>query len=820
MNTMKRLWSIVLCICLGLTMLCAMPAAANTEVEATNLVANPSFDTWREDSSGYLKASSWSASWTEGMTQESVNYNTAPYAMTATPAEGKTINARQYVEVEPGTPYRFSLYYYTEDAAASNEKIQVGFGYYNNSTEKKSVHSGQTFPLAVETSGAWAPLTLDFETPQDCGYLWICIYAVYPAAGIMDDVSLTKTGAARVAYGDTDGVFYYKEEIGADTAANAVVTLNPAHITEVGDTSGYRAAVTLADSAGNSLYTSETVPFTEGEAALSFPLSAITTLQEKHTIRLTVTNGAETLWTDEKSVYVYPRPLTLDAEGYYYRQVYETDSEGAFVPDENSGAYVPKTENGSYVFETEPFQPSVVYHVDRPKATTADEDNTYLQAKKAGANLIQFQSYYATPEAVKEALDDCTKYGLMALICLNRDNDTPAGSTANAANTVEVVKIAKNHPATFGYIVMDEPFSHMTDTMLSDLENSYRIIRNEDAVHPVFITDNNANYFKEHARYTDIMSIDEYPQSAENSAYSVKDRITAAKQFSGMRPVYAILQAFPYGSVDGGPQRGLEAYIPTGAQYLHMWYQAMVAGAQGIGFYELYSKASYGPYWLYKTEELAELWGAMTYFADNEMEKSYTFFQKSSLIKTVEGENCTVQLRYMNGETYAVVLSGSHLEASEALQNVCTGKIRELYAGTADNAVSIDGDTWTMQLAPSAVSIYLLQTEGIIVSRSGTVVQSVEKGQTYSAEVTAEPAESGAVTLFAAVYQTDGAARKLLQLLPLASGTAVAGAEMRLSGTFTVPESLTEADEIKVLALSGETLQGLTDAVALPVSKR
>ena len=87
----------------------------------------------------------------------------------------------------------------------------------------------------------------------------------------------------------------------------------------------------------------------------------------------------------------------------------------------------------------------------------------------------------------------------MALICLYRSN-VPAGNTTellknsrgefttNADNTKEVVEIAKHHPATFAYAVKDEPFSHMTPTMYADLENSYKIIRDLDDVHPGYNT--------------------------------------------------------------------------------------------------------------------------------------------------------------------------------------------------------------------------------------------------------------------------------------------------------------------------------------------
>ncbi len=772
--------------------------------ETNNLIQNNnSFETW--DWTNKYPLVSWNGSsgmWGTALSQNTEHTKTGESSLQMLPGAGKNVYVYQPADVLPGTAYAFSFWFLGMEGKTNNGNVEIAFE-YRKADGKTSAGPSVKMKPEISENGAWQQLSGCTETPLECGVLRAVIHVYHPGGGYVDDAELIRTSEPKYGEASTDKIFYYKEEIQPDSMGEAVVTLNPYYTPE-----NFTASVSWQNADGTWMESQRKLFNEEGKAVLSYSLEGLIELKKTYTVETRIyavdaAAGAAPLWTEEKTVYAYQRPLTLDGDGNYRRM--QCDAEGN-----------PLLINGEYVLEDEVFQPTLAYHVSQPKANTPDADNMYLQAQRAGVNVVQLSSYYADAARIEAALDLCREYELMALVCLYRDN-VPAGNVTewladstktpitNAENTKKVVEIAKNHPATFAYAVKDEPFSHMTSTMYEDLENSYKIIRDIDDVHPVYIVDD-ADVVQL-AKYTDIMAIDPYPKSLAESGTHVETRtemaVAAAK---GIKPVYVILQAFCYGDTDDD---GIHDYFPAWAEIRHMWYQALAAGAKAVGYY-----AFDDPWGETGDKETTinetDLWDGMTEFAKSEMEKSYEFFRESTRLEQYESEAengaaWSVQLRKKDGETFALVLSKNSTAQNAATAQLFPGKITEDYLGDGKSVADIEGNTWTLTLPGSCADVYRLQTADISISQNGHIVSTVERGGSVRVEAVVEGETGKRISLVRAVYGGKDGKKELLDFTVLAEGTG----GLEFSEIMQLPE-IDAASDMKLLIL----LDGFPSAVS------
>lgn len=782
-------------------------AAAENLFEASN----PGFENWYWGSEPLYKCSNWkiNADLRSGVITKSTDIKrSGEAALRIAPEEGsRSLIYQEPTTVVPGAEYTFDFWFYGISGKVNNGNVQIEFEFYALDGEGNSVSLGRdiTFRPEIAENETWVQLSASVETPVDSEALQMrpIVHIYAPGGGYMDDVCLKMTGEPKLGQASTDRIFYYREEIGANAVGEVTVTLNPYYTPET-----YTAGAALYGPDGTLLAESEREQFSEeGKASLSFPLALLTEPKQAYTVTARIfsaSGDAAPLWTEDKAVYVYNRPLAFDENGNYRRMRYDA-------------AGNPLLENGEYVVEDEIFQPTLAYHVSQPKADTQDVDNMYLQAQNAGVNVVQLSYYYADPERIERALDKCREYGLMGLVCLYRSN-VPAGNVTekiadstgalvtNAENTKKVVEIAGNHPATFAYAVKDEPFSHMTPTMEADLENSYKIIRDIDDVHPVYIVDT-ADVVRL-AKYADICAIDPYAKSAARSgteaAYHTKRAVEAAKS----KPVYVIMQAFCYGDTDDD---GTHDYFPEWREMRHMWYQSLAAGAKSVGYYcfdnpwgEIGDSET--------TINETRVWADMTAFADGEMEKSYRFFRESTLLASFENDAGWVQKRAWNGETYAVVLSKSSAAQAPVSLPAFEAVIAEVYLGTGGSVADIEAGAWTLTLPESGADVYRLQGSGLFVSQNGHVVSAVSPGSRVTVQAALE-AESGRERVLAyALYSEAGGQTELLRYTVLAEGTG----GLDFSQTLTLPETESPAT-LKLFVLSHDHLSPLTPTATVKI---
>ncbi|MBE7062288.1 MAG: hypothetical protein E7390_00660 [Ruminococcaceae bacterium] len=760
--------------------------------EMNNLYTDESFETWNENRLAYWNGTN--GMWGTALSQNTAYTKTDGSSLQMLPDAEKNVYVYQPADVIPGTEYAFSFWFLNMEGKTNNGNIEIAFE-YRKADGKTSAGPSVKIKPEISESGAWQQLSACTETPMECEILRAVIHVYHPGGGYVDDAKLMQTSEPKHGEVSTDKIFYYKEEIQPDAMGEAAVTLNPYYAPE-----DFKASISWQDATG-AWHESERKAFmADGTANLPYPLEGLTQVKKTYALKAHIyasnaLNASAPLWSEEKAIYVYNRPLSLDENGNYRRIQYDTTGN----PVKNGEAYV---------LEGEIFQPTLAYHVSQPKADTPKADNMYLQAQLAGVNVVQLSSYYADPGRIEAALDICMEYNLMALICLYRSN-VPAGNTTellknsrgeyttNADNTKEVVEIAKHHPATFAFAVKDEPFSHMTPTMYGDLENSYKIIRDTDDVHPVYIVD--TADVKSLVKYADICAVDPYPKSTENSGTRVAiDTANAVEAANGEKPVYVILQAFCYGDADGN---GTHDYFPTWKEVRHMWYQALSKGAKAVGYYafddpfgETGDKET--------TIDETSLWDGMTEFSKSEMHKSYDFFQNSTLLEQYESEaeNGTawsVQLRKKDGETFALILSKSSASQSQTTVQISPEKIREVSLGDGESVTDITGTSWILSLTGSNADVFRLREADMSLTQNGRLVSAVRAGASVRAEVTAEGMPGVKKSFVMAIYGANNKKKELLDCTIVADGDGT----LQFSENIRLPE-IPGATELKLLLLT------------------
>lgn len=382
-------------------------------------------------------------------------------------------------------------------------------------------------------SGEWRTMTKTLVAPTYAEAVFLRLRKNDSTSGNVywDNVALTGTYGETVketvdpvsggtAGLKTDCTFYY-----SDMEGNGIATVNDG---------------LEADTVEFSLWDGETSLMTETVEYgndFAFPLTTLT--QEKHTylVRAKVYSGQTLLAEGERKIYKFPRSSRIQSDG-----VYRVDGE--------------------------PFMPVMMYNITQ----TAN----YSKMSEIGVNVVQAQLNDSTLNAAQAQ-------GLKVLAVLY-PGMLPAGHPNNVQNTRYLVNKYKNHPALFGWAIMDEPYYILVDREAGPqydkevvdgwLENSYKIIREIDDTHPVYLTQDGASRYVDASHYTDILCIDPYVGNRDYNTHVYNYTKLACAAANGKKPVYTLLQTSEFLGT-----------FPTSVQARHMVYQARLAGAEGIGYY-------------------------------------------------------------------------------------------------------------------------------------------------------------------------------------------------------------------------------------------
>ena len=463
-----------------------------------------------------------------------------------------TASSQLVKNVVGGSTYTFSAKYKTTGAASA--AITVAFRVPSGWDMSSFAFTGGEIYKSFKSKSkeAFDTYTLEIEAPPHTTEISLQLRRVNGTTGevFWDDASLKgtfketlleenpfKAGAEGTAELGLDEVFYYAEK----TTATATVK------------SGLSAdKVTYSLYEGNAKKWDKTENYGK---AFSFSLSALKE-ETKYRLVAKVKKGSNTVAEGEQIFYRVNRPTALSADGSYYPVAVDATT-------------------GTVTKAQTPMQPIFLYNVNSASFGTA---------ASGGINVVQGHP---------SVLNDAAKAGIKVLVVLYSANPNPTGTSMlpaghpnNVAATRAIINRYKNHEAVFGWMVMDEPYYNLVSREAGPkfkeadvntwLLNSYRVIHEEDPHHPVFIMQDSSSRYREAAMGADILGIDPYiPQKGDVWRHVYDMTSIAEEATKGQKPVYTLVQAFRWYNL-----------MPNANQLRHMVYQARLAGAEAVGYYQ------------------------------------------------------------------------------------------------------------------------------------------------------------------------------------------------------------------------------------------
>ncbi|MBI5831031.1 MAG: hypothetical protein HZB16_01805 [Armatimonadetes bacterium] len=210
----------------------------------------------------------------------------------------------------------------------------------------------------------------------------------------------------------------------------------------------------------------------------------------------------------------------------------------------------------------QPFFPIGMYHVP---------DEALAEARAMGLNC--HQAWGGPLDVSRRSLDAGQKAGMKVILEMSgflRGNYQPEALRA-------VVRELKTHPALLAWYTVDEPAGEQHAWCL----DAYRICREEDPNHPVFLVSCDPSQFANYTATTDILAIDPYPIDGAPVRMVADWCRTAVAAVADRQPYWLIPQL-----------QNLTAYTdptkgrgPTPAEEWCMVAQGLVHGARGVVYY-------------------------------------------------------------------------------------------------------------------------------------------------------------------------------------------------------------------------------------------
>ncbi len=464
----------------------------------------------------------------------------------------KTVGACQRFPVEAGASYRVTLWM-CPNYNRAEKGVVLGYEFYAG-TEGSLVDIGANCfsdYFQYENEGEWTKKSAVFTAPPGADFAKLSIYLYENGSVLLDDISVEKIKETPRMLLETDAVFYYADK----TTGRATARQNQEAYSDFSN-----LQVTFA------LYDGElcvqgpvTKPFSDG-TSWDFSLAGLSK-GKKYIVRLSLSDsGGSVLETAEESVYVYDRPTYLKKDGRFVKNGRETHPVIGYTPG----------------------WPATL----TDEAGMATLRNNMRAAKSLGINVIMSNTSLKIEE-MQVMLDTAKDEGLYVVLALYK-NMLPAGHPRRETVTANAVTQFMGHEALFAYAIIDEPFAGKTvEDGKAWLENGYKIIRDIDPNHPVYlcecpeyasgVTQDVSWRYSLAAKYADCFAIDPYPAGVYSDTEFVYDQVLKAREaVKNEKPVYAILQAFTW-----------KNNTPSEAALKNGMYQAYFAGANGIGYYRI-----------------------------------------------------------------------------------------------------------------------------------------------------------------------------------------------------------------------------------------
>ncbi|MBE7063471.1 MAG: hypothetical protein E7390_06775 [Ruminococcaceae bacterium] len=547
---MKKLFSVWITVVLLVLLSPSFPAKA-----ASNLIQNPGFEVLSGDGfQGWWPSSACSS-------VEKTNVYADKYSLRLyDPDQSFNPYVSQSVSVIGGAEYRLS-FYARKKSGTGEPLIKIeAYDENNKSVLQTALTGGRT------ASDKWTKYEDVVALPSSAVRIGVLVRLLGNGEVFFDDISLSLHKLPDAFTLETDWVFYYSDmQTGTATA----------HVNDYFSSyfSGGSVSFSLTGQNG-AVLTEGTSPVVDGSASFSFPLRLLSVKKQAYTLSASLMDAGGTV-ADSKtvSIYKYDRPRYLGKNGVYLK-------------------------NG-----TEPIYPVFGYHCD---------PSQYPKVKEAGINILQ-GNLLPTAEAHLRYLNAALAQNVMVLIPLYY-NMKPAGHADNIERNTAIIKAIKDHPALFGYAIMDEPFLNFSNPE-KDLEASYKLVRDLDDNHPVYTVEAQQSFYRTCSKYVDILGID--PYGAAYTGYVSDSTQKAREAVQNEKPVYVLLEAF----------RNNDGRYPTGQDERNMIYQALMNGADAIGFFSIAdSEEDASGNRTIPIYEVPDMWNAITAFARDELILSFDHF--------------------------------------------------------------------------------------------------------------------------------------------------------------------------------------------------
>lgn len=555
----------------------------------------------------------------------------------------------------PGAEYELSAWICTPELA---ENVVFKTEHYvTNMDHLVATGAGAGGPWTITKSDGWVHIKGTDKISDNTDTVQF-YFRMYGATEVyVDDLEfkLVKGPDAFNTY-LTDEVFYYSDWEGNGSAtATANTAFYPEFISD---------PVVFQVLDKEMVLYEKTIPMPEnGIVSCAYPLSLLTEKMKEYTIRCSL--------YDENKNFIASKQET----------VYKVDRPG----------YI--TEEGIYVENGEAFNPIYMYGIP-----TGDEASL-RKAKEMGVNLLQ--GY-----AVQEQLDLQASIGIKSFIVLYNggSNGQSAGHPNRINMTINTVKQFKDHPAVFGWALMDEP----TPNAWEELKRAYIEIRKIDPNHPVFIT-MNSNHSTT-GRFTDVISSDSYPYGLY--PFTTQDYLTIDRVVGEMRnrkPVYDLLQGFDYRNS-----------YPTEQEIRNMVYQNYWAGAKGHGFY-VWAHSTYDEEGNAVALPNSRLWEPLKSFYELEYPEvlDHFVYKKYPTFNEVREEDYWYRSWVKDGKLSLVLLNRKDKQNVEARVNLASAdgsvKIGDFTAtvvnGSDAKPISGKEGTFSVTLAPGQTILYTINVD-------------------------------------------------------------------------------------------------------------
>ncbi|MBE7024761.1 MAG: hypothetical protein E7408_01740 [Ruminococcaceae bacterium] len=501
------------------------------------------------------------------------------------------------------------------------------------------------------TGGEWKRFVKTFSPPSECAKVMFYVRIFAPGEAYFDDVSfyMIEEAPVRPVHLSTNEVFFYTD-MTEGIATGAADTKKFPALKE-----GGRVDFQMQDPSGVVL-SSGSAPLADGAATWKFDPRQMTEEGQDYTITATIYDAAGNMvGTETQRICRYKRPEMM-------------------------------TPDGQFVIDGEPFYPVFAWHVRATELGFMAE---------IGVNTTQ------SVAPLKEYLDEAEKHGIKVVARIYPDMK-PAGHPDNYENSKRVISELWNHPALLAWAVMDEPslkFPNHWDLFY----DTYKLVRDIDPLHPVFMIQCAPDYYEEFGKYVDIVALDPYPGSPDK-LQKVGNYARRAAQASHYHKGNMVLN-----------QTYLEGtYFPTLMDVRNLWYQALMAGSTSNGFYAFYDATKDENGNVIDLNE-SDIWPGMVEFKNAEMQESYDLFlkQKYPIFSSFWKTDVPIWTAYVkDGKVSIIVINPNNVEDSVSIPLVSDGGTVSITGFTANvkyggsGTVASAGSTLDLTLAPNAALVY------------------------------------------------------------------------------------------------------------------